>query len=71
MLGYAVAGPELDEAEMAKRYAAITRSVTPEFAFVLQHLFNLHMRDQLSASSGPPVRTIRPPASTWTKSGFT
>lgn len=41
--------PELDEAEMAKRYAAITRSVTPEFAFVLQHLFNLHMRDQLSA----------------------
>ncbi|MBJ7459456.1 MAG: hypothetical protein JHD02_09745 [Thermoleophilaceae bacterium] len=41
--------PTLDEAEMAKRYAAITRATTPEFAFVLQHLFNLHMRDQLRA----------------------
>lgn len=38
-----------DEAEAAKRYAAITRQTTPEFAFVLQHLFNLHMRDQLRA----------------------
>jgi adenylate cyclase len=36
-----------DEAEMAKRYAAITRATTPDFAFVLQHLFNLHMRDSL------------------------
>jgi adenylate cyclase len=34
---------------MAKRYAAITRATTPEFAFVLQHLFNLHLRDQLRA----------------------
>jgi adenylate cyclase len=41
--------PSLDEAEMAKRYAAITRATTPEFAFVLQHLFNLHLRDQLRA----------------------
>ncbi|MBJ7353546.1 MAG: hypothetical protein JHC98_01865 [Thermoleophilaceae bacterium] len=40
---------ELDEAEMAKRYAAITRATTPEFAFVLQHLFNLHLRDQMRA----------------------
>lgn len=39
--------PEEDEAEMAKRYAAITRATSPEFAFVLQHLFNLHMRDSL------------------------
>jgi adenylate cyclase len=41
--------PNLDEAEMAKRYAAITRATTPEFAFVLQHLFNLHLRDSLRA----------------------
>lgn len=41
--------PELDEAEMARRAAAITRATTPEFAFVLQHLFNLHMRDSLRA----------------------
>jgi adenylate cyclase len=41
--------PTLDEAEMAKRYAAIVRATTPEFAFVLQHLFNLHLRDQLRA----------------------
>lgn len=41
--------PSLDEAEMAKRYAAITRATTPEFAFVLQHLFNLHLRDELRA----------------------
>jgi adenylate cyclase len=41
--------PNLDEAEMAKRYAAITRATTPEFAFVLQHLFNLHLRDQMRA----------------------
>lgn len=41
--------PELDEEEMAKRYAAITRATTPEFAFVLQHLFNLHLRDELRA----------------------
>ncbi len=41
--------PTLDEAEMAKRYAAITRATTPEFAFVLQHLFNLHLRDELRA----------------------
>jgi adenylate cyclase len=41
--------PSLDEAEMAKRYAAITRATTPEFAFVLQHLFNLHLRDQMRA----------------------
>lgn len=39
--------PGEDEAEMAKRYAAITRATSPEFAFVLQHLFNLHMRDSL------------------------
>ena len=41
--------PSLDEAEMAQRYAAITRATTPEFAFVLQHLFNLHLRDELRA----------------------
>lgn len=41
--------PDLDEAEMAKRYAALTRATTPEFAFVLQHLFNLHLRDSLRA----------------------
>ncbi|MGK2878522.1 MAG: adenylate/guanylate cyclase domain-containing protein [Solirubrobacterales bacterium] len=41
--------PSLDEAEMARRYAAIARATTPEFAFVLQHLFNLHLRDQLRA----------------------
>lgn len=39
--------PDEDEADMAKRYAAITRATSPEFAFVLQHLFNLHMRDSL------------------------
>lgn len=41
--------PEGDEAEAAKRYAAVTRATTPEFAFVLQHLFNLHLRDQMRA----------------------
>ncbi|MGH2959548.1 MAG: adenylate cyclase regulatory domain-containing protein, partial [Solirubrobacterales bacterium] len=41
--------PSLDESEMAQRYAAITRATTPEFAFVLQHLFNLHLRDELRA----------------------
>lgn len=41
--------PSLDEAEMAQRYAALTRATAPEFAFVLQHLFNLHLRDQLRA----------------------
>ncbi len=41
--------PEGDEAEAARRYAAVTRATTPEFAFVLQHLFNLHLRDQLRA----------------------
>lgn len=39
--------PNEDEAEMAKRYADITRATTPEFAFVLQHLFNLHLRDAM------------------------
>ena len=39
--------PSEDEAEMARRYAELTRLVTPEFAFVLQHIFNLHMRDAL------------------------
>lgn len=39
--------PDEDEAEMAKRYADITRATTPEFAFVLQHLFNLHLRDAM------------------------
>lgn len=41
--------PKADEAEMAARYAAITRATTPQFAIVLQHLFNLHLRDQLRA----------------------
>lgn len=41
--------PTGDEAEVAKRYAAITRATSPEFAFVLQHLFNLHLRDQMRA----------------------
>lgn len=41
--------PGGDEAEAAKRYAAITRATSPEFAFVLQHLFNLHLRDQMRA----------------------
>jgi adenylate cyclase len=41
--------PVGDEADVAKRYAAITRATTPEFAFVLQHLFNLHLRDQMRA----------------------
>lgn len=39
--------PTEDEAGMAKRYADITRATTPEFAFVLQHLFNLHLRDAM------------------------
>lgn len=39
--------PTLDEDEMAERYAALTRVTMPEFAFVLQHLLNLHLRDQL------------------------
>lgn len=41
--------PSGDEADVAKRYAAITRATSPEFAFVLQHLFNLHLRDQMRA----------------------
>jgi adenylate cyclase len=41
--------PEGDEEEAARRYAAVTRATTPEFAFVLQHLFNLHLRDQMRA----------------------
>jgi adenylate cyclase len=41
--------PGGDEDEVAKRYAAITRTTSPEFAFVLQHLFNLHLRDQMRA----------------------
>jgi adenylate cyclase len=39
--------PSEDEDEMARRYAELTRLVTPEFAFVLQHIFNLHMRDSI------------------------
>lgn len=39
--------PGEDEAEMSRRYAELVRVVTPEFAFVLQHLFNLHLRDAL------------------------
>lgn len=39
--------PGEDEAEMSRRYAELVRIVTPEFAFVLQHLFNLHLRDAL------------------------
>jgi adenylate cyclase len=41
--------PDIEEAEAAKRYAAIARATAPGFAFVLQHLFNLHLRDQLRA----------------------
>lgn len=39
--------PSEDEAEMSRRYTELARLVTPEFAFVLQHIFNLHMRDAL------------------------
>lgn len=41
--------PGGDENEAARRYAAITRTTTPEFAFILQHLFNMHLRDQMRA----------------------
>lgn len=40
---------EADEAEAARRYGAIARQTSPRFAFVLQHLFNLHLRDQMRA----------------------
>jgi adenylate cyclase len=40
---------ETSEDEAARRYGAITRQTSPVFAFVLQHLFNLHLRDQMRA----------------------
>lgn len=37
--------PDDDEYDIAVRYAEIAKIVSPEFAFVLQHLFNLHLRE--------------------------
>ncbi|MBI4897721.1 MAG: hypothetical protein HY827_05070 [Actinobacteria bacterium] len=37
--------PEDDEYDIAVRYAEVARITSPEFGFVLQHLFNLHLRE--------------------------
>ncbi|MBI5309916.1 MAG: hypothetical protein HZB14_02625 [Actinobacteria bacterium] len=41
--------PDDDEHDIAVRYAEITRMTSPEFGFVLQHLFNLHLREATRA----------------------
>lgn len=37
--------PDDDEYDIAVRYAEVARITSPEFGFVLQHLFNLHLRE--------------------------
>ncbi|HEX7436654.1 MAG TPA: adenylate cyclase regulatory domain-containing protein, partial [Caldimonas sp.] len=37
--------PGDDEYDIAVRYAEVARITSPEFGFVLQHLFNLHLRE--------------------------
>src|SRR5674476_346971 len=37
--------PGDDEHDIAVRYAEVARITSPEFGFVLQHLFNLHLRE--------------------------
>jgi adenylate cyclase len=37
--------PDDDEHDIAVRYAEVARITSPEFGFVLQHLFNLHLRE--------------------------
>jgi adenylate cyclase len=38
--------PDEDEYETAMRFSRVARSMTPEFGFVLQHILNLHLREQ-------------------------
>lgn len=38
--------PDDDEYEIAMRFSRVARSMTPEFGFVLQHILNLHLREQ-------------------------
>ncbi|MGH2907063.1 MAG: adenylate/guanylate cyclase domain-containing protein [Solirubrobacterales bacterium] len=38
--------PEGDEQTIAARYGEVARITSPEFGFVLQHIFNLHLREQ-------------------------
>jgi adenylate cyclase len=38
--------PEGDEKTIAARYGEVARITSPEFGFVLQHIFNLHLREQ-------------------------
>ncbi len=38
--------PDEDEYEIAMRFSRVARSMTPEFGFVLQHILNLHLREQ-------------------------
>jgi adenylate cyclase len=37
--------PEDDEHDIAVRYGEVARITSPEFGFVLQHIFNLHLRE--------------------------
>lgn len=37
--------PDDDEFDIAVRYAEVAKITSPEFSFVLQHLFNLHLRE--------------------------
>lgn len=37
--------PDDDEYDIAVRYTEVAKIVSPDFAFVLQHLFNLHLRE--------------------------
>ncbi len=38
--------PDEDEYDTAMRFSRVARSMTPEFGFVLQHILNLHLREQ-------------------------
>lgn len=38
--------PDEDEYEIAMRFQRVAKSMTPEFGFVLQHILNLHLREQ-------------------------
>jgi adenylate cyclase len=37
--------PDDDEHSIAVRYGQVARTTSPEFGFVLQHIFNLHLRE--------------------------
>jgi adenylate cyclase len=52
--------PEGDEKDIAARYGDIARITSPEFGFILQHTFNLHLREQTRLDVLGNIETFDP-----------